>query len=215
MLTEPQALDSCLWANRQVSDWVVVLHSFEEYLHSALFADGTRLDALLRSWSARLAPRRVALFELFQEPFGGPRAPSARSVLSSWTHKRGDLLKGKRGGEWLKAAGNHLKPFSFVADPLNVVHSAVHLAQPRGDGQGIVAMEDRVLRVNHYIDLGVNSSRCLHELGGCEVSDGSIAWAEDAVIARREKRAFMGTVAWPQPRTRTPSILPYCYSWQY
>lgn len=205
MLTEPHALDACVWENRHVSEWVVVLHSFEEYLHSQYFAQygnsrgngavTSALPDLMAAWGAQVKDAgQVVVFELFQEPMGGVRSAKPRSVLSTWTRKRGDQLHGKTGEEWVKAAHQHHRAFAWIVDPLNIVHTAVHVAQPRSDGQVIVAVPTDRLRVNHYIDLGVNSSRCLHELGGCEIRDDGIRWAEDAVIELRHRDPQRRTV---------------------
>ena len=48
----------------------------------------------------------------------------------------------------------HFRAFSWIVDPLNVVQSMVHSAQPRADGQAIMALHKDLLRVNHYLDLG-------------------------------------------------------------
>lgn len=200
MLTEPQALDTCVWANRHVSDWVLVLHSFEEYLHSPKFAASwdardaaaaSPLAALLEQWAGEVpgGRSRVAVFELFQEPMGGPKVRRAKSVLSTWTRKRGDLLLGKTGQNLKIAAETHSRPFAWIVDPLNVMHTAVHLAQPRAHGQAILALPPESLRVNHYIDLGSNKSRCLHELGGCEELDEGMLWAEAALLRMRRRKA--------------------------
>merc|ERR1712086_1011827 len=41
LIVEPHALDDCMWGNRHISDWVMLLHSFEEYLHSPTLAAGS------------------------------------------------------------------------------------------------------------------------------------------------------------------------------
>lgn len=196
MLTEPQALDTCVWANRQVSDWVVVLHSFEEYLHSPRFSEDSPgiadapLVALLEAWANEVPGGRstVSIFELFQEPMGGPKQlRRSRSVISTWVHKRKSELAGKTGEALQHASEVHSRPFAWIVDPLNVVHTAVHLAQARADGQAVLAVPPDLMRVNHYIDLGSNKSRCLEELGGCEVEDKGMLWAEEAMLRMRRK----------------------------
>mmetsp|Transcript_172603 Transcript_172603/g.548050 ORF Transcript_172603/g.548050 Transcript_172603/m.548050 type:complete len:565 (-) Transcript_172603:149-1843(-) len=180
MLMEPHALDVCVWENRQVSDWVVVVHSFEEYLHSPAMVAASgmfSMRTLLPLWGREVA--RTAVFEVFQEPMGGLKDPGARTMLSAWTHKRGLEIEGLQQKERIEAAHAHFQPFAWIIDPLNVLQTAVHFAQARAQEQAIVVMPRETLRVNHYVDLGSNTSRCRDELGGCEVPDNSITWAED------------------------------------
>jgi len=188
LITEPHALETCVWSNRHVSDWVTVLHSFEEYLHSPMLAStsatqGYGLGTLLRRLAVEMPG--LAVMELTQEPMGGPRATSPKSVLSTWLRRRGDLLGGKSGQEYLQAAALHGRPFGFIVDPLNVMQTAVHQAQARADGQTVVSVSAEILRVNHYVDLGSNASRCVKLVGGCEEMDDSILWAEQAVVNMR------------------------------
>merc|ERR1712228_470641 len=81
----------CIWRNRQVSDWVVVLHSFEEYLHSPdlVALNGSfSIQEALRTWTSDTP--NVAWYHLSQEPIGGGGAVQRRSVLSAWTHSSGE-----------------------------------------------------------------------------------------------------------------------------
>jgi len=186
MLLEPHALDACVWENRQVSDWVVVIHSFEEYLHSPAMVKRAgifNIRSLLPVWAAEIP--RTTVFELFQEPMGGNLNAGAKTVLSRWTHKRGLDIDGLDGKRWFEAAHKHFQPFAWIIDPLNVLQTALHFVQARGNQQTIVAMPRELLRMNHYVDLGSNSSRCQDELGGCEVEEDSMMWAEAAVLAMR------------------------------
>lgn len=186
MVLEPHALDACVWENRQVSDWVIVIHSFEEYLHSPTMVRSAgmfNIRSLLPVWAAEIP--RTAVFELFQEPMGGKPNAGAKTVLSRWTHKRGLDIDGLDGTPWMEAAHRHFQPFAWIIDPLNVLQTAVHFAQARGNKQAIVAMPREMLRINHYVDLGSNSSRCQDELGGCEVEEASMTWAEAAVLSMR------------------------------
>ncbi|CAE8722999.1 unnamed protein product, partial [Polarella glacialis] len=67
MLMEPHALEHCVWENRQVSDWVVVIHSWEEYLHSQFLVDqfgSANIREVLRIWTSEVPGTSV--FELFQ-----------------------------------------------------------------------------------------------------------------------------------------------------
>eukprot|EP00928_Gymnodinium_smaydae_P019636 TRINITY_DN17542_c0_g1_i1.p1 TRINITY_DN17542_c0_g1~~TRINITY_DN17542_c0_g1_i1.p1 ORF type:complete len:769 (-),score=100.16 TRINITY_DN17542_c0_g1_i1:109-2145(-) len=197
MIAEPHALDSCVWANRHVSDWVVVVHSFEEYLHSPSFseiadkswhddrhfnADGP-LRRLVQKWTS--AQHDVAAFQLFQQPMGGPRVLGARSVLSTWLRanggSHGDRDQDRRADE----SHRWENPFAWLVDPLNVLQTAVHYAQPRADGQAIVTVPSNVLRVHHYVDLGSGRNRCEELRGGCDVFDDGLLWAEDAVLQLR------------------------------
>ncbi|CAK9100188.1 unnamed protein product [Durusdinium trenchii] len=58
MLLEPHALELCIWENRQVSDWVVVIHSFEEYLHSRILAEKLQVSRLLIFARTSARPRK-------------------------------------------------------------------------------------------------------------------------------------------------------------
>lgn len=191
MALEPHAIEMCVWENRHVSDWVVVIHSFEEFLHSPEFVDRLghfSLTLALRRWSQDVPD--TAVFEFFQEPMGGPlphRPRSARSVLSAWPWKRGLDLEEMAEQEGIEAVQGHTQPFAWIADTLNVAQTAVHFAQARAFGQKVVFLPQSTLRVNHYVDFGSNTSRCLEELGGCTVRDDSIIWAEDAVIRMRRR----------------------------
>lgn len=197
MLTEPQVLDHCVWSYRQVSRWVIVLHSFEEYLHSRDFGKAWRTQGsvaplllrVMNQWASNAAPpgdpRQVAMMELVQEPMGGPRVDGARSVLGTWVHGRGDVMSGSSGEQRRDLQSLHERAFAWIVDPVGVVHTAIHLAHPRANGAIIVSVPGSILRVNHYLDLGSNESRCLRELGGCDVKDRSILWAEDEVIRMR------------------------------
>ena len=82
MLLEPHALELCLWEHRQVSDWVVALHSFEEYLHSELGENISPLADWLDRWALEVP--RLAVFELFQEPMGG----QGKRLRALWAHGR-------------------------------------------------------------------------------------------------------------------------------
>lgn len=168
----------CIWEHRQVSDWVVAIHSFEEYLHSVEL--GPKVSPLA-NWLDRWAldVPRLAVFELFQEPMGGPRQ-EARSTVGAWTSKRGVAMS-----DDVNEMSRHFRAFTWIVDPLNVVQSMVHFAQPRADGQGIMALHKDLLRVNHYVDFGSNKSRCFKELGGCNIPDTSLTWAEEKIIAMR------------------------------
>ncbi|CAE8606132.1 unnamed protein product, partial [Polarella glacialis] len=88
----------------------------------------------------------------------------------AWTQKRGLELAQFSGDEksYMEAHNNHFQPFAWIVDPLNVLQTAVHFAQARGDGHTVVVLPKHTLRMNHYVDFGSNMSRCLHELGGCE-----------------------------------------------
>ncbi|CAK9021085.1 unnamed protein product [Durusdinium trenchii] len=185
MLLEPHALELCIWENRQVSDWVVVIHSFEEYLHSRILAEKLQ-DLPLGTWIQQWANEvpGTVVFELFQEPMGGPRR-AGRSIFTTWTQKRGVEMSRDPGLRGLEADSQHFQSFAWIVDPVNVLQTAVHLAQPRAHGQSIVSLHVDLLRVNHYLDLGRNASRCLEELGGCHVLDESLTWAEETVLERR------------------------------
>ncbi|CAK9099848.1 unnamed protein product [Durusdinium trenchii] len=188
MLLEPHALELCIWENRQVSDWVVVIHSFEEYLHSRILAEKLQ-DLPLGTWIQQWANEvpGTVVFELFQEPMGGPRR-AGRSIFTTWTQKRGVEMSRDPGLRGLEADSQHFQSFAWIVDPVNVLQTAVHLAQPRAHGQSIVSLHVDLLRVNHYLDLGRNASRCLEELGGCHVLDESLTWAEETVLERRGKK---------------------------
>ena len=71
---------------------------------------------------------------------------------------------------------------------VNVLQTAVHVAQPRAHGHSIVSLHPDLLRVNHYLDFGRNMSRCLEELGGCDVPDKSLVWAEETVLQLRSTK---------------------------
>lgn len=187
MLAEPHALDACVWENRQVSQWVAVVHSFEEYIHSEVVVGALgrfNMRHMLEDWSQEKP--QAAIFEMFQEPMGGEVKRGARSVLSRWTHSRGIKLD-MTGPELLKMNHVHFQPFAWIVDPLNVMQTAVHFAQARADGQSVVVLPRELLRVNHYLDLGSNRSRCEEELGGCRARDGAIVWAEDMVVDMRRR----------------------------
>eukprot|EP00929_Paragymnodinium_shiwhaense_P057132 TRINITY_DN28590_c0_g1_i1.p1 TRINITY_DN28590_c0_g1~~TRINITY_DN28590_c0_g1_i1.p1 ORF type:complete len:167 (+),score=31.75 TRINITY_DN28590_c0_g1_i1:48-503(+) len=124
-----------------------------------------------------------------QEPMGGKRNPRARSALSAWTRKRDLNLRTGSVKESLEDAHAHFQPFTWIVSPLNVLQTAVHFAQARSDQQAVVVLPRELLRINHYVDFGSNSSRCLEELGGCDVVDDAIAWAEDTVVEMREQRS--------------------------
>eukprot|EP00928_Gymnodinium_smaydae_P008141 TRINITY_DN12949_c0_g1_i2.p1 TRINITY_DN12949_c0_g1~~TRINITY_DN12949_c0_g1_i2.p1 ORF type:complete len:209 (-),score=25.68 TRINITY_DN12949_c0_g1_i2:68-694(-) len=179
MALEPHALEQCVWENRHSSDWVVALHSFEEYLHSpSLVAIHGHfpLQQALRHWAA-VSPPNIVVFEIFQTPMGGVRNSAASSVMSAWTHRPGRAPEEPfQGGQ----------PFSWIVDPRNCLQTAVHFAQPRADGQGIVVLTPDKLRVNHYVDFGSNADRCsgLHP-HGCQLEDTGILWSEAAVLRMR------------------------------
>merc|ERR1712129_140565 len=184
-----------MWGNRHISDWVVLLHSFEEYLHSPTLAAGSapesssndavpwKLTSMLKEISSRVPG--AAVVEVSQEPMGGPRLEAGRSVLSTWLRRRGDLLVGKTEEERRKVEANHARPFVTIVDPLNVVQTAVHFAQARGNSQAVVKVPPDTPRVNHYIDLGSNASRCVELEGGCTDLDEGILWAEPLVLNMR------------------------------
>ncbi|CAE8653059.1 unnamed protein product [Polarella glacialis] len=211
MLTEPQALDACVWHYRHVSDWVVGLHSFEEFLHSPLFSqefqsqaeaatnearDTKVLPRLLERWASQVAGK-VALFEVFQEVMGGPVSERSTSTLSAWTHKRNRSFEGERGRMGFVFNDAEARPFTWIVDPLNVIQTAIHMAKPRSPDLTVVTLPTDLLRVNHYVNLGSNSSRCSLEstcgvgetcdlaISACNVPDRSILWAEPHVIAMR------------------------------
>merc|ERR1712196_523893 len=118
----------------------------------------------------RAAPRTV-LFEIFQEPMGGSnrRKSRSRSALSTWTKKRGLSLPEKMDTRrFVAEAAKHYQPFAWLGDPLNVLQTAVHFAVPRAHDQSIVVLPPETLRVNHYVNLGSNRSRCEDELETCD-----------------------------------------------
>ncbi|CAJ1374210.1 unnamed protein product [Effrenium voratum] len=185
MLMEPHALELCVWENRQVADWVVVVHSFEEYLHSPLLSSKLQevpLSHLIRQWAEQVPG--TALFELFQEPMGGARR-DGQTVFSRWTKKRGLEMSDAPGVPGLQADSLHFQPFAWIVDPVNVIQTAVHFAQARANGHKMIVLPKQTLRVNHYIDLGSNTTRCLDELGGCNVEDDTLLWAEERVLSMR------------------------------
>eukprot|EP00927_Polykrikos_kofoidii_P037834 TRINITY_DN32038_c0_g1_i1.p1 TRINITY_DN32038_c0_g1~~TRINITY_DN32038_c0_g1_i1.p1 ORF type:complete len:905 (-),score=112.94 TRINITY_DN32038_c0_g1_i1:295-2979(-) len=188
MLLEAQSLDLCVWENRHLSEWVVAIHSFEEFLHSVKVVEKLghfSLAALLDDWIRKDMEEssRTAVFEFFQEPMGGRRSSSAATALSAWTHKR-DL---KIGNEEREKMHQHFQPFSWIVDPLNVEQTAVHFALARAHMQTTVVLPRELLRLNHYVDFGSNKSRCLEELGGCDVVDETILWAEEMVVRMRRR----------------------------
>eukprot|EP00929_Paragymnodinium_shiwhaense_P046144 TRINITY_DN23500_c0_g1_i1.p1 TRINITY_DN23500_c0_g1~~TRINITY_DN23500_c0_g1_i1.p1 ORF type:complete len:850 (+),score=128.94 TRINITY_DN23500_c0_g1_i1:100-2649(+) len=194
VLLEPHALDVCLWSYRHVSDWVAVLHSFEEYLHSPSTVQRTgrfSLSTEMRKWVSQV--ERPAVFELYQEPMGSSAVddawPQARSTLSAWRKKRSlEISTDQNDLKIWQEASTHYQAFAWIADPLNVLQTAVHFAQARADQQAVVCLSKEALRVNHYLDLGSNTTRCAKELGGCHVQDDSILWAEEAVVSLRPER---------------------------
>eukprot|EP00929_Paragymnodinium_shiwhaense_P083231 TRINITY_DN44271_c0_g1_i2.p2 TRINITY_DN44271_c0_g1~~TRINITY_DN44271_c0_g1_i2.p2 ORF type:complete len:202 (+),score=43.37 TRINITY_DN44271_c0_g1_i2:264-869(+) len=191
-LMEPQALDKCLFENRHVSEWVVPLNNFEHYFHSVqvVRAIGSfSLRELLLQW-LREQPEveGPAVFEVHQEPLGQHPAQRGQGLDAHLGEAAGpppliSRLRYKR--KPFEDTVNTL-PFAWIADPLNVVQTAVHLVQPRGHGQAVVRVHPEALRVNHYVDFGANTSRCSSLPGGpCEVEDVSITWAEHYILRMR------------------------------
>eukprot|EP00927_Polykrikos_kofoidii_P044119 TRINITY_DN38178_c0_g1_i1.p1 TRINITY_DN38178_c0_g1~~TRINITY_DN38178_c0_g1_i1.p1 ORF type:complete len:897 (+),score=119.28 TRINITY_DN38178_c0_g1_i1:96-2786(+) len=193
MLLEAQSFDFCVWENRHVSEWVVAIHSFEEFLHSPFLVEHfgkVSLGPALDHWGAvgvEGAPK-VAIFEMFQEPMGGKKQRRSATALSAWTHKRGLEIRREAGTiEEMEKEQGHFQPFSWIVDPLNVQQTAVHFARARAEMQAVVVIPKEQLRLNHYVDFGSNSSRCLEELGGCDFRDESILWAEEEVVRMRRR----------------------------
>ncbi|OLP82822.1 hypothetical protein AK812_SmicGene36484 [Symbiodinium microadriaticum] len=186
VLLEPHAIELCVWENRQVSDWVVVVHNMEEYLHSPFLGKGlpvVKLPEMIKTWAGEVPS--VAVFEIFQEPMGGAGMDGGSTIFSRWTHKRGLEFSEDSSMKGAEEDAVHFQPFAFIVDPINVLQTAVHLAQARADDQAVVSISKDNLRMNHYVDLGSNRSRCQEELGGCEVQDTSLLWAEEMVLYLR------------------------------
>ena len=170
------------------------------------------LSHLIRQWAEQVPG--TALFELFQEPMGGARR-DGQTVFSRWTKKRGLEMSDAPGVPGLQADSLHFQPFAWIVDPaaclnfayvwrrgrkvdqllmcyhsenlcqVNVIQTAVHFAQARANGHKMIVLPKQTLRVNHYIDLGSNTTRCLDELGGCNVEDDTLLWAEERVLSMR------------------------------
>ncbi|CAJ1389126.1 unnamed protein product [Effrenium voratum] len=187
---EPQCLDHCIWQQKHQSDWVLVLHNFEEYLSSPLFPEklqkkkGSALLSLLEDWSDE-AESNIGVFDLFQEVMGGPKRRGA-TTLSKWTRKR------PAAEPSLGRSENHQRSFSFIADPVQVLQSAVHIAQPKYASTVMSTVHAERLCVKHYVDLGSNKSRCEEEGYGCHEEDTSMLWAEPLVLAMRGPRDVSG-----------------------
>merc|ERR1712046_119252 len=145
-------------ANRHVGAWGVALHSFEEYLHSPSLSQSGKsfsLQSLLHRWTK--AVPGASVFELYQQPMGGPQMRSARSIISRWVYSR----EGVEGSEHRSDDDNSPEnPFAWIADPLNTLQTAVHYAQPRAEAQGIVEVPSSTLRVNHYVNVMSTTPRC-------------------------------------------------------
>eukprot|EP00929_Paragymnodinium_shiwhaense_P079689 TRINITY_DN41541_c0_g1_i2.p1 TRINITY_DN41541_c0_g1~~TRINITY_DN41541_c0_g1_i2.p1 ORF type:complete len:516 (-),score=49.91 TRINITY_DN41541_c0_g1_i2:264-1811(-) len=175
LVANPHALDACLWANRQVSDWIVVVHNFEEYLHSPLHGEALDLGLVMGMFDQ--LPQTVAVL-LEQAPFGaGPMVDFAavdrRSIFSAFQHR--------------PARQDTQSSFAYFATPLNVVQTHQHTVQPRADGQAVLQLSPDFLRLNHYIDMGSNRPRCRELPSGCDVEDAGIRWAEAHVVAMRRQ----------------------------
>merc|ERR1711865_1270256 len=139
------------------------------------------LGAALRNWASEVP--NTAIFEFFQEPMGGAGlggvGQRSRSALSRWTHKRGLTLEGAASmKEMIHKSHAHFQPFAWIVDPLNTLQTAVHFTLARAERQSVVVLPPDTVRINHYVDYGSNHSRCLKQLGGCDVVDEGMMWAE-------------------------------------
>eukprot|EP00439_Symbiodinium_sp_Y106_P070335 s450_g12.t1 len=141
VLLEPHAIELCVWENRQVSDWVVVVHNMEEYLHSPFLGKGlpvVKLPEMIKTWASEVPS--VAVFEIFQEPMGGAGMDEGSTIFSRWTHKRGLEFSEDASMKGAEEDAVHFQPFAFIVDPINVLQTAVHLAQARADDQAVVSI---------------------------------------------------------------------------
>jgi len=177
-LFDPQAESHCVWLNRGRSEWVVVLHNYDEYLSSANGLRAGVRKEVLDALSAAKAHSPISAIGLPMYFFGGPPARSSGPAVGRLIHREESPFC-----EPHFAAITGVSPSCIWGNPLMApenTHAVVmtHWARGRSAtvyGNGV--LKPGLLHVKHYVD--IFGERC--PPGACVVHDDSAAWAANAL----------------------------------
>eukprot|EP00927_Polykrikos_kofoidii_P035566 TRINITY_DN30122_c0_g1_i1.p1 TRINITY_DN30122_c0_g1~~TRINITY_DN30122_c0_g1_i1.p1 ORF type:complete len:567 (-),score=40.88 TRINITY_DN30122_c0_g1_i1:118-1680(-) len=183
--TETWAYAHCLTTHRALSQFVVILHSFDEYLVSRNNTGPGGVAAFLRDMKGRLRANStsphpeimtVSLLQAVSMAYGGPGATDSPS-------ERGNVLSSSRRQD------EKLYRFTPVLDPGACICAGPHMCykpgiMPPGLDQVAVINPDHLV-VYHYVEmLERDRGRCSRlrdqltgRVTGCNIPDDSMVWA--------------------------------------